>query len=61
MKHSWKIAAATPAGQTLHQMKIAVKKKRPEGRALNLQGDLHSPPYLLPQALVSDWEDKIEP
>lgn len=57
MKHSWRIGAATAVMQTLYQTKFAVKKSR----ALNPPGDLYSTPYLLPQILVSDWEDKIDP
>lgn len=57
MKHSWRIGAATAVMQTLYQTKFAVKKSR----ALNPPGDLYSTPYLPPQTLVSDWEDKIDP
>lgn len=45
--------------KTWYQKKF--EAKRPGAKALNLPGDLHSTPYALPKALVSDWEDKIDP
>ena len=47
MKHSWKIAAATPAGQTLHQMKIAVKKKKKK-KGLKAELSIYKVIYILP-------------
>lgn len=46
MKHSWKIATATPVRQTLHQMKFAVKKKKKKG--LKSELSIYQVIYILP-------------